>query len=119
MDEIIYLDISSEKKFQVKDKSFSKITSFVDVMNDVSKTCFSPIVFGGGILKIEDAIKYFQNGADKISLNTLILEDFDKISKFANIFGSKSIVASIDIIKDKGEYKIYSAKKIRFMILIL
>lgn len=111
VDEIIYLDISSEKKFQIKDKSFSKITSFEDVMNDVSKTCFSPLVFGGGILTIEDAKNYFQNGADKISLNTLILEDFNKISEFANIFGSQSIVASIDIIKDKGKYKIYSAKK--------
>ena len=75
------------------------------------KHVFSPLVFGGGILTIEDAKKYFQNGADKISLNTLILEDFNKISEFCEYFGSQSIVASIDIIKDKGKYKIYSAKK--------
>ena len=112
VDEIIYIDISNNKEdFIIKNKTFENKISFFDVIKKASSSCFSPIVFGGGIRNIDDAKKYFQNGADKISINEIALHDPGIISKFANTFGSQSIVVSIDIKKESGKYKIFSYNK--------
>ena len=110
VDEIIYLDISKSKQIDLKNKSNSKIKSFYDIMSLASSKSFSPMVFGGGIENLSQAQKYFQNGADKISINTLALENIDMISQFANIFGNQSIVISIDVKLIRGVYKIFNAK---------
>ena len=110
VDEIIYINISKDKNFELKNKSFSNKGSFQDIMNFASKECFSPLVFGGGISTLEDAKIYFQNGADKISVNTLLFDNIDMINNFSNIFGSQSIIASIDVKLINNVYKVYSSK---------
>ena len=110
IDEIIYINISNGKNFEQKNKSFFNKGSFQEVMSIASKECFSPIGFGGGINNLEDAKKYFQNGADKISINSLLFNNIDKLNEFANVFGSQSIIASIDVKKINNQYKMYSAK---------
>ena len=99
VDEVIYLDISKTKNYEIKNKYLEKKRSFIDVMRKTSKKCFSPMVFGGGILNLEDAKNYFQNGADKISINSACIENTSLISEFANTFGSQSIIVSIDVMK--------------------
>jgi cyclase len=79
-------------------------------MKSASKRCFSPIVFGGGIKNLEDAKKCFQNGADKISINSICLSQIEIISEFANTFGKQSIVVSIDVKKIDSNYVIYNSK---------
>ena len=110
VDEIIYLDISKNDSFEIKNKSNSTIRSFFEVMKSASKRCFSPIVFGGGIKNLEDAKKCFQNGADKISINSICLSQIEIISEFANTFGKQSIVVSIDVKKIGSNYVIYNSK---------
>ena len=110
IDEIIYLDISKSKNFRIKNKTNSNVKNFLDVIKKASKQSFSPIVFGGGINNLSDAKTYFQNGADKVSINSAIIENIEIISEFANIFGSQSIVASVDVKKVGGIYKIYNSK---------
>ena len=110
IDEIIYLDISKSKNFRIKNKTNSNVKNFLDVIKKTSKQSFSPIVFGGGINNLSDAKTYFQSGADKISINSAIIENMEIISEFANIFGSQSIVASVDVKKVGGMYKIYNSK---------
>jgi imidazole glycerol-phosphate synthase subunit HisF len=70
-----------------------------------------PICYGGSIKKIDDAKKLLDIGVDKISLNSLILDNFHMLEKFVNYFGSQFICASIDFKKIKNEYFIYSNKK--------
>jgi cyclase len=115
IDEIIYIDISKSKNFQIKNKINSNINSFMDVIKKASEKCFSPIVFGGGIKNLFDAKMYFQNGADKISINSSSLNDVNIISEFANVFGSQSIIVSIDVKINKGIYKIYDSKTDRVL----
>lgn len=110
VDEIIYLDISKNDNFEIKNKSNSPISSFFEVMKSASKRCFSPMVFGGGIKNLEDAKKYFQNGADKISINSICLSQIEIISEFANTFGRQSIVVSIDVRKVGSNYMIYDSR---------
>jgi|TARA_B110000971_G_C20018990_1_gene505345 cyclase len=111
VDEIIYLDISKYQNLEIKNKTQSQAKTFLDVIRKASKKSFSPIVFGGGIKNLADAKIYFQNGADKISINSACIENINIISELANIFGSQSIVVSIDIKKIGETYRIYDAKK--------
>jgi cyclase len=113
VDEIIYLDISNSKQFEIKNKIYSKKKSFFDIMQMASSKCFSPIVFGGGIEGLSDARSYFQNGADKISINTLALDNVDAVGELANTFGNQSIIVSVDVKLINGHYKIYNSKKDR------
>ena len=110
VDEIIYINISKTSKYEVKNKTGQSSITFVDVMKKASEKCFSPIVFGGGVNSLNDAKIYFQNGADKISINSICLKNLDIISEFVNIFGSQSIIVSIDVKKKDNIYKVYNSK---------
>lgn len=110
VDEIIYLNISKSQHYEIKNKTNQSPITFDEVMKKASKKCFSPIVFGGGIKNLNDAKKFFQNGADKISINSICLKNINIISEFANTFGSQSIVVSIDVAKQDNCYKIYNSK---------
>ena len=56
--------------------------------------------FGGGINSIELASEILKYGADKIVLNTIAYKKPDLISRVAKLFGSQSIIVSIDAKKD-------------------
>jgi len=115
VDEIIYINISKSLNYEIKNKIEQPSITFIEVMKKASEKCFSPIVFGGGIKNLNDAKKFFQNGADKISINTICLENINIISEFANTFGSQSIVVSIDVKKEDNFYKIYNSKTDKFL----
>ena len=61
---------------------------------------FIPICAGGGVRCMEDAEVLFENGADKIILNTIIYENKDLVSNLIKKYGSQSIVASVDYKKN-------------------
>jgi imidazole glycerol-phosphate synthase subunit HisF len=98
IDEIILLDISASKKGKKPD--FEKILS-------LSKYCGVPLCVGGGIKEIDDISKLMDCGADKISLNHSFSNDMKFIENAAKRFGSQCIVASMDILNHRGEYKMY------------
>jgi len=110
VDEIIYINISNSINYETKNKTEQHPKKFLEVMKKASEKCFSPIVFGGGIKNLNDAKSYFQNGADKISVNTSFIENTDLISEFANIFGSQSIIVSVDVKIENNIYKLYNSK---------
>ena len=74
------------------------------------KNCNMPLTLGGGIKSLDQAKYLLDNGADKISINTILFKDPNTINKIANIYGQQSIVASVDIKfhKIKNEYSIYA-----------
>ncbi len=101
VDEIILLDIGPENR-----SNYS--INFVFLKNLLNE-CFIPATYGGAIKNVEDAKKVFDLGVDKISLNSIVKDDVSCIEKFANKFGSQSIIASVDVQKDtKSKYKIYN-----------
>ena len=110
VDEIIYINISTSTNYEIRNKTEQHSKTFLDVMKKASERCFSPMVFGGGIENLNDAKTYFQNGADKISINSSCLENPDLISEFANTFGSQSVIVSIDVKLIDNIYKIYNSK---------
>ncbi len=92
-DEMILIDISENKQKK----------NFIDIVKFFSNNCHLPISVGGGIKNISQVKKLFKLGADKIILNSSSFYDWDIIKKVSQIYGSQSIIHSVDckLIKSK------------------
>lgn len=98
LDELILIDATKTNK---------NIQKFSNVLSQIVENVFIPICAGGGIRNISDAELLFKSGADKIVLNTSLFENPNLIKELVKIYGSQSIVASIDFRKISNEYLIY------------
>ena len=87
LDELIIIDATKDQK---------NIKNFGKTIEGIVENVFIPICAGGGIKSIYDAEFLFQSGADKIIINTGIYENPTLIKELVRIYGSQSIVASID-----------------------
>ena len=98
VDELIYIDISREKRYDLRrdDLKLESYNSIETIIKEISKVCFMPLTFGGGIRNMEDIDYRIRNGADKITLNTGAVQNPKLISQAAEKFGSQAIVISID-----------------------
>ena len=98
VDELIYIDISREKYYDLRrdDLKIMGKRALLEIIKDISKVCFMPLTFGGGIRSIDEIRLRIQNGADKVTINTIAIEDPSFISTSSEIFGSQCIVVSID-----------------------
>jgi len=92
LDELILIDAT---------KSNKNIQKFSETITKIVENVFIPICAGGGIRNIYDAELLFNSGADKILLNSSLFENPNLALELVKIYGSQSIVASIDYkIKD-------------------
>jgi len=102
VDELIILDIS---------KSILSLEPDFDYIKSICSECFSPITYGGGVTKIDHCEKLFELGVEKIVLNNVLFEDFNFLKEFVKIFGSQSMVLSLNIFYENNEYYIYDYRK--------
>jgi len=103
-DEIIYLDISRNTRYDLKrdDLNFENRNTFIEIIEDVSRSCFMPLTVGGGIRTVKDVEERLTAGADKVSINTQAIEKPEFIEECSRIFGAQCIVVSIDAKKQDG-----------------
>jgi imidazole glycerol-phosphate synthase subunit HisF len=95
-DELFYQDVVA---------SLYGRNSLHETISRTAKEIFIPLTVGGGIRSIDDISNILKAGADKVSINTAIIEKPELISTAADIYGSSTIVASIEAIKQKnGSY---------------
>ena len=107
-DEVIYLNIRPQLEITSRqDKSIKYNNDFENIIKYVGKKAFMPLTVGGGIKNLKDVEKYFYMGADKISINSEIEYNPNLILNCTKIYGSQSIVASVDVKLDAS--KKYSA----------
>ena len=99
IDELIVLDINA---------SLNGEGINVEIITDIANECFMPLTIGGGICTIEDIYTVLNAGADKVSLNSVALNNPQFIRKAADIFGSQCIVCSIDVKKTGQKYKVFN-----------
>jgi cyclase len=101
VDELVYLDISVEDTYDVRRSDARIETSgkknFVEIVSEISRHCFVPLTVGGRIRSLDDMRERFANGADKIVINTLAIEQPETITRAAEAFGSQAVVISIDV----------------------
>jgi cyclase len=98
LDEIIVLDASKSRK---------NIHNFSDIIDKLVKNVFIPISAGGGIRSLEDAYLLFNSGADKIVLNSLLINNPNMVKSMVKQYGSQSILASIDCKFNGNDYDIF------------
>ena len=82
-----------------------------DQLNEISKTSNTPLTFGGGINSLEKVRLAFKNGADKIYISTNLLINKKIIYETASIYGSQSIVGGLNLIVNRGNYKLLNEDK--------
>ena len=77
------------------------------IVENIRSKISIPIAGGGGIKNKDDAKKLFDSGCDKIVINSLLYESPKNFSEIVSIFGSSSVVGSIqyDQKKDLTYYK--------------
>jgi cyclase len=88
-------------------KSIKNIHQFSNTLSKIVENVFIPICAGGGIRSISDAAFLFKSGADKIILNTIIYKNPDLVRELVKLYGSQSIVASIDYKKNGNVNEVY------------
>jgi cyclase len=99
IDEIVLLDISRPER---RNPDF-----FYSVISELSSKCFVPVCVGGGVRGLDDIKRYLELGADKVSLNTALLDTPDLVTQAAQRFGSQCVVASIDARREGDTYRVY------------
>lgn len=101
VDELILLDIDAS----TDERSIDLFT-----IKDIARHCFMPLTVGGGLKSVSDIEETISAGADKVALNTAAIENKSLIREAARNFGSQSIVISIDVLENKGEWSLFSRK---------
>ena len=102
VDELILIDLSVHKGRENKDL-------LIDVLKNVAKEVFLPLTIGGGVNNLDDIRTLLMNGADKVSINSGIINNHKFLQDAARIYGSSTIVASIDYKEDEnGNINVYS-----------
>jgi len=84
----------------------NNLSKFItETANDI----FIPLSVGGGIRSIEDMKKMFSAGADKICINSSIIENPNLLKQSAKIFGSANITVMIQAINVDDKYYVSKA----------
>lgn len=96
IDELSILDIGATKNNRELD---------YDLLKDVATEAFMPLSYGGGINSINQIRKLLAIGYEKVIINTGLIRSSSLISEAAQLFGSQSIVGSIDAKLVNGKYK--------------
>jgi cyclase len=100
VDELILLDITATLEGRKPDFAF---------LSEVANECFMPLAYGGGVRDLDDIKRIFSLGIEKVAINSYAVENPAFIEKAAAIFGSQSILLSLDVKKNRfGKYGVYT-----------
>ena len=90
-DELVFLDITAST--EKKGPNFK-------LLSEISTECFMPLGYGGGISTLQEIEQLFNLGIEKVILNSNAFSKPELLKQAITIFGSQSIVASMDVRKN-------------------
>jgi cyclase len=100
VDEIALIDIDATK--ENRPPNFEAIA-------EIASEAFMPMSYGGGVNSIEHIKRILLSGFEKVIINKALHTNIKLVTEAANLIGSQSVVASMDIKKSfLGGYKIYT-----------
>ncbi|MFN5370009.1 MAG: AglZ/HisF2 family acetamidino modification protein [Bacteroidia bacterium] len=98
VDELIFLDITATAQGRRPN---------IRYISEIATEAFMPLCYGGGLSNIEDIKAVIKAGIEKVAINSSLENDSDLIRRAADVLGSSSTVASIDVKKDFwGKYRV-------------
>lgn len=98
-DELVFLDITA---------SSDRRKTMLSWVGQVAEAVSIPFTVGGGITSEKDVEVLLRKGADKISVNSSVLEDPGLINRMAYHFGRQCIVVAIDARLEGDVWQVYS-----------
>lgn len=99
IDEIIFVDAVA---------SLYGRNSLLEILSQVARNVFVPIVAGGGVRTVDDARRLLESGADKVAVNTAAIEHPWLISDIAERFGSQCVVLSVQAKRTASGWECYA-----------
>ncbi len=100
VDELMFFDI---------DSTVNKTEPNFQLIEDIAGECFMPLCYGGGVKSISQMQRIYQSGVEKISISSAAVTDPNLIKEASKIFGSSSIIVTIDVKKNIwGKYKVFT-----------
>lgn len=100
VDELIFLDIQA---------SLQNRSTVIEIIKKVSEEIFMPFTVGGGVRSLEQVNDLLRAGADKVSINTIAIENPDFTRQAAKRFGDQCITVCIDYKEvDPGVLRVFS-----------
>ena len=101
VDEVIVLDITASKGNREPD---------YELVEQLAGECFIPLTYGGGVRTVNQARRIFASGVEKICIQTAALENQHLVRELADLFGSQSIMVSLDIKRNwLGRAQVFAA----------
>ena len=101
-DEIILLNYDSVNS---KKPDFELIEKISDL------NIRTPLIYGGGIRNVKDAVNCIKHGSDRIVINQIYFKDVLQIKKISEIIGKESLVLSLNANLVKKKIFIYDYLK--------
>jgi cyclase len=88
VDEIIVLDIDASKRGAAPN---------YELLAQIATECFMPVCYGGGVTTVDQALRLVHLGIEKVAVNASAISNAGLISELADVLGSQSVVAAIDV----------------------
>lgn len=92
------------------DTHISKNNAHIDYeyIAEIASECFMPLCYGGGINALNQIENLLRLGIEKVSVNSLLVKNKSLVREAVQVFGSSTIVASIDVKRNLlGQYRLY------------
>jgi imidazole glycerol-phosphate synthase subunit HisF len=102
IDEIVLLDVSRERDASHQDVRQTQLAHAVDYL---MRETFIPLTIGGGIRTMDEARNCFSLGADKILLNTPVLQDPNFVRECVARYGAQAVIGAIDVRRTDAGYQ--------------
>lgn len=90
VDEVVVLDISRTTEGKAID---------FELVEKIASQCFMPVCYGGGVKSLQDFKTLFSLGIEKVSVSSLLFDGPEVVRQAVEIYGSQSIIATIDLHK--------------------
>ena len=102
-DELVFYDITASAEGRPID---------IDMVKEVAKVIHIPFAVGGGIRNLDDMYEVLLAGAEKVSVNSLAVDNPAIIAEGARIFGSQCIVLGMDPVRVEDDPRFPSGYEI-------
>jgi cyclase len=105
----VYSDQDADELMLLQiDRDGRHMDPLVASVASIAAHCFVPLIAGGGVICLDDAIRLFAAGADKVMVNSIAYLEPFVITKIAERYGCQAVVVGIDVRAEGDDFILYS-----------